>query len=995
MLRSSQFALLLSLVAVLTACGGGGSSADPDNGILAGGGGTNPPTTGGGTTTPPVVDNDNTGASPTTPAATPGGGTPVATPTTPTTPATPAAPGGGAVTAEDLSQVGTLLASGPAASLNDPLVSSIGRNRAAAIAEPLGVIFEAVENHGSDTGVSCKELGAEFASCSVANIHIKDGNGVLTGNDWKLYFHSVRRILRVDSDQFDVVLVNGDLNYITPSDNFQPFAGDVASIKLVTEFNYLVETDFMPRFWLVQGNGSPELIRNTDSETDENTYAVEITGANAKAYDGEGNDVATSTTRFNKNAGDRSGAATLNSTDVQLRVVPQVSSLTAGTGTVSIANGLNFSGGDLSAASAAAVQARANLFVGSGGGTQVTTELATNLAANTYTVDISNAGIVVRGRTDADLFYGAQTVLGLVQPGVGTLPFVSITDSPRFDFRGMHIDVARNFHSVNSLKKLMDQMAAYKMNKLHMHLTDDEGWRIEIRGLPELTDVGGKRQFVLDAEGRVSERFSLMPQLGSGPNTNNQGSGFFTRAEFIDLLEYANDRHIEVIPEIDMPAHARAAVVAMRARAANLGNPNDINVRIDDPEDTSRYLTVQHYDDGIINPCVPGTYNFINTVVTEMSSMYTDAGLSLDIFHMGGDEARNVLEGIGFEDLSAGGVTPWKGDTDQSLSDLPWERSPACAALIQNNAQVADRGEITPYFIERVSQIVADAGVPALYAYQDIYREESVNGNYEVSPDDLATTRAGVGFWEVIWQGGFNTANLYSNLGFETVIAVPDYLYFDFPYEVDPKERGYYWATRFTDTQKVFSFAPENLPQNAETSVNRDGFEWSATGDVGNQGFLGMQGQLWSETVRTPEQFDYMVFPRLLALAERAWHRGSWENDYQPGVTYSGSTNLVDKAALNADFAGFSQALGNKEMLKLDAAGIQYRIPVPGAEDGAGDIDLNIAFPGLPLEYSVNGSTFQAATENSDGTADVPTSATFIRARSADGRRAGRATRIE
>ena len=981
MVRSSQLFICVLLFAGLSACGGGGGDGSPDESGGAVG------ATDGGTGT-------GTGTNPTTPS---GGGDNGGNTGVVSTPGTsPTTPAGGAV-AEDLSQVGTLVASGPAPAANDPLVSSVGRSRAAELTEPLGVIFEAVENHSADTGVNCKQLGAEFASCSVANVHIKDGNGELTGGDWKLYFHSIRRVLRVDSDQFDVVLVNGDLNYITPSENFQPFAGEVATIKLVTEFNYLVETDFMPRFWLVQGDAQAELLRNTDSETDENTYAVEITGPNAKAYDNEPNPVATSTTRFDKNTNDRTGASTLSAADVQRRVVPQVSSLTAGTGTISIANGLNFSGGDLSAASAAAVQARANLFVSSNGGTQVTTELAPNLAANTYTVDISAAGIVVRGRTDADLFYGAQTVLALVQPGIGTLPFVSITDAPRFEFRGMHIDVARNFHSVNSMKRLIDQMAAYKMNKLHIHLSDDEGWRLEIPGLPELTEVGGKRQFVLDAEGRVSERFSLMPQLGSGPNTNNQGSGFFTRAQFIDLLEYANDRHIEVIPEIDTPAHARAAVVAMRARAANLGNPNDINVRIDDPEDTSRYLTVQHYDDGIINPCVPGTYNFLNTVVTEIASMYSDAGLDLDIFHMGGDEARNVLEGIGFEDLSAGGVTPWKGDTDQSLSDFPWERSPACAALIQSNPEVSDRGEITPYFIERVSQIVADAGIPALYAYQDIYREESANGNYEVSPDDLATTRAGVGFWEVIWQGGFNTANLYSNLGFETVIAVPDYLYFDFPYEVDPKERGFYWATRFTDTQKVFAFAPENLPQNAETSVNRDGFEWTATGSGGNQGFLGMQGQLWSETVRTPEQFDYMVFPRLLALAERAWHRGSWENDYQPGVTYSGSTNLVDKAALNADFAGFSEALGKKELLKLDAAGIQYRIPVPGvAESAAGGNVLNVAFPGLPLEYSSNGTTFTSAPLNAvNGTGSAPAAATFVRARSANGSRAGRATRIE
>ena len=134
-----------------------------------------------------------------------------------------------------------------------------------------------------------------------------------------------------------------------------------------------------------------------------------------------------------------------------------------------------------------------------------------------------------------------------------------------------------------------------------------------------------------------------MPQLGSGPTSNNQGTGFYSREQFIELLQYAADRYIDVIPEFDMPAHARAAVVSMRARAANLGRPGDTSIRIDDPADTSRYRTVQHYDDGIINPCLPGTYNFIGSVIDDVNDMYASAGLSLDVWHMGGDEANNVF----------------------------------------------------------------------------------------------------------------------------------------------------------------------------------------------------------------------------------------------------------------------------------------------------------------------------------------------------------------
>ena len=333
MFRSLQTVFIVTLLLCTVACSS--SSSDGD--------GTTPGSD-GGAVTPPVIGGNTDG----------------------TTGANPPANGGGnSGDAESaLSHVGVKAAKGPEPAANDPLVSSVGRSQAAALSEPLGVVIEAVENHSSETGVNCKQLGAEYASCSVVNLHIKDANGVLAGNDWKIYSHSIRRVLRVDSDNFDVSLINGDLNYISPSDNYQPFAGDVATIKLITEFNYLMETDFMPRFWLVQNNGTPELLPNTDSETNENTYAVEITGLNAKAWNTEPNPLATAATRFQSNQDVQNAAAALTAADIQRRVVPQVSSITPGNGVLSIANGLNFTDSGLSAASAAAVQQRANLFVG-------------------------------------------------------------------------------------------------------------------------------------------------------------------------------------------------------------------------------------------------------------------------------------------------------------------------------------------------------------------------------------------------------------------------------------------------------------------------------------------------------------------------------------------------------------------------------------------------------------------------------------------------------
>ena len=889
--------------------------------------------------------------------------------------------GSGNTAGAGLSHVGSPVPTAPAIA-NDPQISEFGRTRAAALPNDLGIMFEVIENHGTGTDGECKTLSAEYASCSVINIHIKDAAAVLNDGNWRLYFHSIRRILRVDSDEFGVVLVNGDLNYIEPTAGFTGFSGDVKTLKLITEFAHLIETDFMPRYWLVQDGQPAVLISNTDSETDENAYAVDITGDNRRQFDNEPNPLATASTRHSANSPIATIAAELNATAIQTRIVPKPTAMSVATGVLQIDAGFSFMNTGLTSAEATALTTRQAQFMSTNGVVPLQASIDSTLAIDAYTLIVNANGISITAGGQESLFNGAQSLLGLVQPGIGSLAYVTINDSPRFSHRGIHLDVARNFHSMTTVKKLLDQMAAYKLNKLHMHLSDDEGWRLAIGALPELTSVGAKREFQLDTAGNVTEASALMPQLGSGPNANNQGTGHYSRAEFVDLLKYAAARHISVIPEFDMPAHARAAVVAMRARAANLGTPTDINVRLDDPADTSRYLTVQHFNDGILNPCIAGTYSFIDAVITEVASMYSDAGVALSVWHMGGDEAKNVFKGPGFQDITDGEKINWKGDVDTTASDYPWEASPACATFISNTAGVNSRADLTPYFVKRVSETVANAGIPTMYAYQDIYGD--------LTPADLTTTHAGVGFWEVVYSGGFNHANDFSNRGFETILMAPDFLFFDFPYEVDPKDRGFYWATRFNDTRKVFAFAPENLPQNAETSVNREGRAWSATGDVANLGFHGMQAQLWSETVRTPQHVDYMLFPRLLALAERAWHRAEWELDYVPGELFSGEsgnmTNKVDKQALAADYAGFAAALGQKELKKLDAAGVQYRIPVPGGVMSGSQVEMNVGLPGLPMEYSTDGNNWQLWSA-----ANKPVTAQAVRARSADSSRAGRA----
>lgn len=876
-----------------------------------------------------------------------------------------------------LSHSGTAIASIPAIA-NDPLVLQTGADRLAALPDSLAIMYEVASNQGTSVGLQCADIGAQYNACSVVNLHIKDAANSLSDNAWKLYFHSTRRVLQVQSDEFSVTHVNGDLHYLAPTSAFSGFNGGVKTVKMITEFNHLVETDFQPRYWIANG-GRVTLIANTDNETDENAYAMEITGNDRFEFVGENNAIASTATRHARNAQINTAIDAISASTLDARIIPRPTSLAQTAGSVAISNGFNFASLGLSADSLSALNARQAQFIGGSTSTPVQGSIDDALMANTYTLSVqANGAIMLTASDQTMMFYAAQSLLALFDPQTNSLPVVEVSDSPRFGFRGMHIDVARNFHSVASIKRLLDQMAAYKMNKLHLHLSDDEGWRLEIPSLPELTSVAAKREFSVDADGNVTETGSLMPAMGSGPYSTNQGSGFFSRAEFVDLLKYADARFIEVIPEFDMPAHARAAVVGMRARAYNTGDALNLNVRLDDPSDTSRYLTVQNYNDSFINPCVPGTYNFLETVITEVKSMYTDAGLPFNVWHMGGDEAVNILLSWGFP------------NPDRSASDEPWAASPVCADFIANTAEVSSRNDLTPYFINRVSQIVADAGIPKLYAYQDIYGSLSAN--------ELATTGAGVGFWARLSDANSNNsnatidlANSFVDRGFDTILGNPDYLYFDFPYEVDPKERGYYWAARQISTEKVFRFTPENLSQNAALSQERYGNPWSASASSSSQGYQGMQGFLWSETVRTPEQFDYMLFPRLLALAERAWHAADWELEYVPGTQFGDQSTNVDIAAVEQDYASFAKKLADSELLKLDAAGVQYRIPLPSVEPGTGNLNMQVEFKGLSTQYSADGNSWQIYNPDAAPSLD---DVAFVRTLSANGVRASRAVPV-
>jgi hexosaminidase len=184
------------------------------------------------------------------------------------------------------------------------------------------------------------------------------------------------------------------------------------------------------------------------------------------------------------------------------------------------------------------------------------------------------------------------------------------------------LDVVRNYYPVDSIYRILDMMAYHKLNVLHFHLSDDEAWRLEIPGLPQLTDIGSKRGYTTD------ESDCLLPMYCGGwdaeaPTTAN---GYITREKYIELLKYAGERHIRVIPEIDMPGHMRAAKKAMG------------KLLTDSAFDARVYKSAQNYTDNVIDVTKPYAVEFIDHVVTEIVKMHEEAGHPLTIFNIGGDE---------------------------------------------------------------------------------------------------------------------------------------------------------------------------------------------------------------------------------------------------------------------------------------------------------------------------------------------------------------------
>jgi hexosaminidase len=227
--------------------------------------------------------------------------------------------------------------------------------------------------------------------------------------------------------------------------------------------------------------------------------------------------------------------------------------------------------------------------------------------------------------------------------------------------------------------------------------------------------------------------------------------------------------------------------------------------------------------------------------------------------------------------------------------------------------------------------------------------------------------------------------------GYQVVLTVPDFLYLDFPAEVNLGQRGYYWGMRAVDYWRAFAWAPGNLPMNAELHPDRDGWALSTVAGAPVGPNHGISAAVFGEMLRTDGQFVAQVFPRLLAVAERAWHTPGWELPYEVGMDFeAGRTARVDLAAVRADIASHLAVVAQREIARLGAMGIDYQVSPPGAVLVDGMLHMRSWF-GLPCQYSRDGGqTWQTATS----AVPVSEESVLVRCTSHDGRRVSDAEKV-
>lgn len=415
-----------------------------------------------------------------------------------------------------------------------------------------------------------------------------------------------------------------------------------------------------------------------------------------------------------------------------------------------------------------------------------------NSSKDGYSLKVFKTKIELEAPDDTLLFNGVQTLLQLL-PAKKTIesisiPQLSIADAPRFTYRGMHLDVSRHFFPVAFIKKYIDLLAMHKYNTFHWHLTDDQGWRIEIKKYPLLTQIGGYRN------GTIIDRYP-----GKG-NDALQYGGFYTQEQIKEIVKYASERYINVIPEIEMPGHASAAIAAYPQLSCF---PNE-DTEIDSATAWAGSRRGKHVQQtwGVFNDVFTPTdytFNFIENVLDEVMQLFPSKYI-----HIGGDECPKEN----------------------------WKRSPFCRQLIKEK-NLKDEHGLQSYFIQRIEKYVNSKG-------------KKIIGWDEILEGGLAPNAA-VMSWRGT-EGGIAAAKE----NHDVVMTPQSHCYFD---HSQSSNEDSVTIGGYLPLEKVYNYEPVPTALTKAQSNN----------------ILGAQANLWTEYITNERKVEYMVLPRMAALAEVLW----------------------------------------------------------------------------------------------------------------------------
>ena len=541
-----------------------------------------------------------------------------------------------------------------------------------------------------------------------------------------------------------------------------------------------------------------------------------------------------------------------------------------------------------------------------------------------YSLRVHDGNITILGPTQAALMNGVKTLIAALDHSKGNrLQNCFVIDWPDFPYRGCHLDIARNFViRPNDFKRTIDLLAYYKINTIQFHFTDDEGWRLEIPGFPELTQVASRRGATLDEKGYLAQIFD---GNGNPDDLSQSANGFFTRAEFIDMLRYAWQHGVNIIPEIETPGHARAAIVAMKNRA--MSNPTAEQFRLWDEKNESVYTSAQSYHDNVLNVASDDVYRFIDRVVEELQLMYKEAGLKLQVVHLGGDE---VARGA-------------------------WDKSPDVQALMQREG-LKTQHDVHAYFLKRISAML-EARKIRIEGWQEVGLDNTPEYNAIMTP-----RIAGINAWSTVGSRADVPYRL-ANDGYPVILSNVTNFYMDMGYSWHQNEQGLHWGGK-VDEFDAWSALPANIYATARTAVDGTPINIITAGDgkiklEKPENIIGVQAQLWGETLRNYDQVQYMMLPKMMGVSERAWNAvPEWSKD------------LMDLGSYFEARHQYNLKIGTRELPLLHSKGYNFRVGPPGIKVEGGKLLINTQYPDELVTYTLDGS--EPTIESPRWTAPVP-----------------------